>query len=52
MEIERKQVYVSPRLDRLGSVQELTALVRPPSECSALPSDQSSEDGVCEIPIS
>ena len=50
MEIERKP-YDTPHLDRLGSVQELTALVRPPSDCSALPSDQSTEDFLCDIPV-
>ena len=47
MEIERKP-YATPHLDRLGSVQELTAVNGRPTECSALPGDQSTEDFLCD----
>lgn len=44
-----KKTYETPQLLYLGSVRELTARV-PPTNCSALPVDFSTEDSVCEIP--
>ena len=49
MESERKP-YETPQLDRLGSVQELTAVNGLPTECSLL-TDTSTEDNLCEIPV-
>jgi hypothetical protein len=43
-----KKTYETPQLECLGSVRELTQLVRPPTNCSALPTDFSSEDAFCE----
>lgn len=48
METQEKKTYRSPRLDRLGSVRELTALVSVPP-CSAI-EDFSSQDNLCEPP--
>ena len=44
-----KKLYQTPQLHCLGSVQELTALISPPTNCSAV-EDFSSEDAICEIP--
>jgi hypothetical protein len=46
-----KKTYQTPQLECLGSVRELTQLVRPPTNCSALPTDFSSEDALCEPEI-
>lgn len=43
-----KRPYETPQLVCIGTVRELTALVRPPTNCSALPQDFSSEDALCE----
>jgi hypothetical protein len=44
-----KKPYETPQLSWLGSVQDLTAIVSPPTNCSAL-DDSSSGDAICEIP--
>lgn len=43
-----KKPYATPQLHCIGSVRELTALVSPPTNCSAL-DDYSTEDTLCEI---
>jgi hypothetical protein len=45
-----KKIYEPPQLQRLGSVQELTAGTSPPTNCSAFESDFGTEDAICEIP--
>ena len=45
-----KKSYQAPELKLLGTVRELTALVSPPTECSAL-EDFSTADAVCEHQI-
>jgi hypothetical protein len=44
-----KKNYEPPQLKVLGTVRELTELTSDPTNCSALPSDFSTEDGICEI---
>lgn len=47
--MEEKKAYETPQLLCLGSVRELTTLVGPPTECSALESDLGTVDAVCYI---
>ena len=46
-----KKSYETPVLQLLGSVLDLTAVSSPPTNCSAIEPDFSTQDAVCEPEI-